>query len=83
MTRSSRQDVVIRSRMTTAGTEFVVMCGKSSRLLGGPFGVMTEALAFAVDEAKGRPARILYEAHDERGRTIGERLVLQTTRPEM
>jgi hypothetical protein len=79
MTRNSRQDVVIRSRMATDGAEFIVVCGKSSRLLGGPFRVMTEALAFAVEESKGRPTRILYEAHDERGRTIGERLLLRTT----
>ena len=81
MTESSRQDVVIRSRITRDGTEFIVVCGKSSRQLGGPFRLITDAMGFAVAQTKGRPTRILYEAHDERGRTIGERLLLRTTRP--
>jgi hypothetical protein len=77
MPRSSGQDVVIRSRSTVAGTEFVVVCGKTARLLGGPFGAMTEALGCAEALVKKGPSRILFEVHDERGRVIGERLVLR------
>ena len=71
-------DVVIRSRITAGVTEFLVVCGASSRVLGGPFTGMTEAVGFAVAQATTAKTRILYEAHDERGRTIGERLLLRT-----
>ena len=71
-------DVVIRSRLTATGTEFIVICGASARLLGGPFVGMTEAVGFAVQQATSTKTRVLYEAHDERGRTIGERLLLRT-----
>jgi hypothetical protein len=77
MPRTSSQDVVIRSRSTIDGAEFIVVCGQSSRLLGGPFPEMTEALGFAESQAKSGLQRIVYEAHDERGRAIGERLVLR------
>lgn len=76
--RKSGQDVVIRSRCTIDGTEFIVVCGRTSRLLGGPFQEMTEALGFAVAQATDGPRRIFYEAHDERGRVIGDRLLLRT-----
>ena len=72
-------DVVIRSRLTPTGTEFIVICGQSARLLGGPFAGMTDAVGFAVEQATTTKTRVLYEAHDERGRTIGERLLLRTT----
>jgi hypothetical protein len=71
-------DVVIRSRITSLGTEFVVLSSDSSRVLGGPFTGMTDAVGFAVAQATTAKTRILYEAHDERGRAIGERLVLRT-----
>lgn len=71
-------DVVIRSRLTPTGTEFVVLCGNSTRVIGGPFAAMTDAVGFAVAQATTAKTRVLYEAHDERGRTIGERLVLRT-----
>jgi hypothetical protein len=77
MPRTSGQDVVIRSRSTGTGTEFVVVCGKTARLLGGPFGDMPDALRCAEAIVKNGPRRILYEAHDERGRVIGERMVLR------
>jgi hypothetical protein len=38
---------------------------------------MTDALRFAESEVKDGSRRILYEAYDERGRAIGERLVLR------
>jgi hypothetical protein len=47
-------------------------------VLGGPFTVMTDAVGFAVTEATRTNARLMYEAHDERGRIIGERLLLRT-----
>lgn len=78
MSQNSGQDVVIRSRLTIEGTEFIVVCGTSSRLLGGPFPGMTDAMAFAMALPKAGPRRILYEAHDERGRTLGERMLLPT-----
>jgi hypothetical protein len=78
MTQNSGQDVVIRSRLTIDGTEFIVVCGRSARLLGGPFATMTDAVGFAVALPKDGPRRILYEAHDERGRTLGERMLLRT-----
>ena len=78
MSQDSPADVVIRSRVTSGGTEFTVLCGASSRLLGGPFTMMTDAVGFAVAEATRANARLLYEAHDERGRVIGERLLLRT-----
>jgi hypothetical protein len=71
-------DVVIRSRLTATGTEFIVICGVTARVLGGPFVGMTEAVGFAVQHATSENTRVLYEAHDERGRTIGERLLLRT-----
>ena len=77
MPRTSSQDVVIRSRSTGDGAEFIVVCGQSSRLLGGPFPEMTEALGFAESQVKNGSRRILYEAHDERGRAIGERFLLK------
>lgn len=70
-------DVVIRSRLTMEGTEFIVVCGASSRVLGGPFCGMHDAISFAIAQTAATPARILYEAHDERGRTVGERLLLR------
>jgi hypothetical protein len=76
MPRTSSQDVVIRSRATLDGTEFVVVCG-SARPFGGPFRELTDALRFAESEVKDGSRRILYEAYDERGRAIGERLVLR------
>ncbi len=81
MPQVSRPDVVIRSRLTTYGTEFLVVCAGSSRLLGGPFRGMTDALGCAAAEALASKSRIMYEAHDERGRAIGERLVLRTSQP--
>ena len=77
MPRTFSHDVVIRSRSTTDAPEFIVVCGKTSRLLGGPFSAMTDALACAEALVKGAPRRILYEAYDERGRAIGDRLVLR------
>ena len=71
-------DVVIRSRLTTCGTEFMVVSGDSSRVLGGPFAGMTDAVGFAVAQAAPQNARVFYEAHDERGRSIGDRLLLRT-----
>ena len=71
-------DVVIRSRLTVTGTEFLVVCGETARVLGGPFSGMSEAVGFAVARAAMTKTRILYEAHDERGRAIGERLLLRT-----
>lgn len=71
-------DVVIRSRLTADGTEFIVVCGTSARLLGGPFTGMSDAVGFAVAQATTTSTRVLYEAHDERGRALGERLVLRT-----
>ena len=78
MPLNSRTDVVIRSRSTAGGTEFVVLCGSSARVLGGPFTGMSDAVGFAVAQAAHDQARIFYEAHDERGRSIGERLLLRT-----
>lgn len=78
MPQDSVQDVVIKSRLTIDGTEFVVVCGRTLRLLGGPFVGMPEAVAFAVALPKDGPRRILYEAHDERGRSLGERMLLRT-----
>lgn len=78
MRQQSVSDVVIRSRVTTLGTEFIVVCSASARVLGGPFTGMTDAVRFAVAQATTPQTRILYEAHDERGRTIGERLLLRT-----
>ena len=78
MPHDSIPDVVIRSRLTGAGTEFIVVCGTSARLLGGPFTGMSEAVGFAVAQAATTKTRVLYEAHDERGRTVGERLLLRT-----
>jgi hypothetical protein len=43
----------------------------------GPFRELTDALRFAESEVKDGSRRILYEAYDERGRAIGERLVLR------
>jgi hypothetical protein len=74
-------DVVIRSRLTTTGAEFMVVCGESARVLGGPFEGMADALSFAVEQAATQQTRVMYEAHDERGRTIGERLLLRTPQP--
>jgi hypothetical protein len=71
-------DVVIRSRITVTGTEFIVVCGATSRVIGGPFALMTDAVGCAVAEATNGRTRILYEAHDERGRALGERLLLRT-----
>lgn len=71
-------DVVIRSRLTATGTEFVVVCGTSARLLAGPFSGMNDAVGFAVQQAMDNKTRVLYEAHDESGRLIGERLLLRT-----
>lgn len=82
MPQDPRSDIVIRSRLTPSGTEFIVMCGVSSRLLAGPFAAMPDALGCAVARAGGANGRVLYEAHDERGRSIGDRLVLRTTCPE-
>ena len=79
MSRAPAADLVIRSRLTESGTEFMVLCGSSAQVLGGPFLGMSEAVGFAVSRAAAANARILYEAHDERGRTVGERLVLRTT----
>lgn len=81
MVENSGQDVVIRSRLTLDGTELIVVCGHSARLLGGPFREMADAMNFAEAQAKDGPVRILYEAHDERGRTVGERFLLRTARP--
>jgi hypothetical protein len=78
MPHDVQPDVVIRSRMTATGTEFIVVCGSSSKVLGGPFDGMTEAVGCAVEQAKTTKTRILYEAQDERGRAIGERLLLRT-----
>jgi hypothetical protein len=80
MPSENTPDVVIRSRLTATGTLFVVVCGASARVLGGPFTAMTDALGFAVAQATTAKTRVLYEAHDERGRTIGERLVLRTAK---
>ena len=71
-------DVVIRSRMTATGSEFIVVCSASARVLGGPFTGMTEAVGCAVAQVNTTKTRILYEALDERGRAIGERLLLRT-----
>jgi hypothetical protein len=81
MPQDAGPDVVIRSRLTTVGTEFVVVDGTTARLLGGPFTGMSDAVGFAVAKATSAKTRILYEAHDERGRSIGERLLLRTARP--
>jgi hypothetical protein len=78
MLEDSGPDVVIRSRVTASGTEFLVVCGTSARVLGGPFVGMVDAVGFAVAQATTARTRILYEAHDERGRAIGERLLLRT-----
>jgi hypothetical protein len=78
MPHDSPPDVVIRSRVTGGVTEFLVICSASAEVLGGPFTGMTEAVGFAVAQATTAKTRILYEAHDERGRTIGERLLLRT-----
>jgi hypothetical protein len=78
MPQERNPDVVIRSRLSASGTQFIVVCGSSERILGGPFTGMTEAVGFAVAQATAAQTRILYEAHDERGRTIGERLLLRT-----
>lgn len=80
MAEGSPADVVIRSRLSIGGAEFVVICAGSARVLGGPFTGMTEALGFAIDQATRSNTRILYEAQDERGRMIGERLLLRTAR---
>ena len=77
MPHAPNPDVVIRSRVTVSGTEFIVVCGASARILGGPFTGMTEAVGFAAAQAAEAKTRILYEAHDERGRTLGERLLLR------
>jgi hypothetical protein len=78
MSHETPADVVIRSRATALGAEFVVVCGQTADVLGGPFTGMTEAIGFAVTQATTAKTRICYEAHDERGRAIGERLVLRT-----
>jgi hypothetical protein len=78
MAQNSGQDVVIRPRLTIEGTQFIVVCGNSARLLGGPFASMSEAVGFAAALPKEGTRRILYEAHDERGRSLGERLLLRT-----
>jgi hypothetical protein len=70
-------DVLIRSRATLEGSELVVVCAASARMLGGPFAGMSDAVGFAVSHTAAANGRILYEAHDERGRTIGERLLLR------
>jgi hypothetical protein len=80
MPRTTGPDVVIRSRVSGDGTEFIVVCGASSRILGGPFAGMADAVGFAVAQATTAKTRILYEAHDERGRAIGERLLLRTAK---
>jgi hypothetical protein len=80
MPQDPSPDVVIRSRLTTHGAEFMVVCGTSSAVLGGPFTGMADAVGFAVAQATTGTTRILYEAHDERGRAIGERLLLRTMR---
>lgn len=77
MPRNSGQDVVIRSRSTIEGTEFVVVCDKTARLLAGPFREMSEAMGSAELQLKNGAGRIFYEAHDERGRAIGDRMVLR------
>ena len=71
-------DVVIRSRLSGVGSEFVVVCGSSAQVLGGPFHGLTDAIGFAASQARSEPVRIFYEAQDERGRTTGERLLLRT-----
>jgi hypothetical protein len=71
-------DVVIRSRLTATGTEFIVVCGDTARVLAGPFTGMSDAVGFAVQQATTTHTRLLYEAHDEHGRLSGERLVLRT-----
>lgn len=76
--RTREPEVVIRSRINGVGTEFVVVCGTSARVLGGPFSGMTDAIGFAISHAGADKTRLWYEAHDERGRAIGERLVLRT-----
>jgi hypothetical protein len=78
MSQGALADVVIRSRTTVTGAEFIVICGASARLLGGPFAQMTDAVRCAMAQATEGRTRILYEAHDERGRAIGERLLLRT-----
>lgn len=78
MPQTSSQDVVIRSRLAIDGTEYIVVCGNSARLLGGPFAEMSDAMRFAAALPKAGPSRILYEAQDERGRSLGERMLLRT-----
>ena len=78
MSEGSPGDVVIRSRISAAGTDFIVISGSSAEVLGGPFTAMSDAVAFAIAQAKTATARILYEAQDERGRVVGERLLLRT-----
>jgi hypothetical protein len=77
MSRTFNHDVVIRSRSAIESPEFTVVCDKTARLLGGPFSAMADALACAEALVNGEPRRILYEAYDERGRAIGDRLVLR------
>jgi hypothetical protein len=78
MSHDTKSDLVIRSRLTPSGTEFVVLRDASAMVVGGPFTAMTDAVAFAVASVTTARGRILYEAHDERGRLIGERLQLRT-----
>jgi hypothetical protein len=77
MPQSSVPDIVIRSRACLDRAEFVVLCGDTTRVLGGPFQGMSDALGFAVAQAAAARTRVVYETHDERGRSVGERLVLR------
>lgn len=72
-------DVVIRSRLVLRGAEFVVYLAGSDRLVGGPFTSLTDAVNCALEWSL-QPARLFYEALDERGRTIGAPMRLRLER---
>jgi hypothetical protein len=73
----STPDMVIRSRLAAAGTEFVVVDGKSHHVIGGPFAALTDAISFALGKAKPSGRRIMYEAIDERGRVISAPMLIK------
>lgn len=74
-------DVVIRSRLATGSAEFVVYIAGSDRLIGGPFASLADAVDCALAQTT-QPARLFYEAFDERGRAIGAPMRLRLERHE-
>lgn len=76
MAQESDSDVVIRSRLAGGGAEFIIVGRRSARILGGPFSALSDALAFALTQATPQ-GQVFYQAVDERGRNIGEPMLLR------